>query len=124
MSKELVKPLNEVDKPWGKYVDYFRSDEVVFKKLFVLPDKRLSYQYHSQRDEFWYVTEGVGLLIKDGLSRKLLPRDYILIESYENHTIECISDEPLVIYEMQVGSPSEDDIVRIEDKYGRKDETS
>ena len=49
----------------------------------------------------------------------MVPGDYVVIEKEEEHMIECISDEVLVIYEMQIGSPSEDDIVRLQDKYGR-----
>ena len=116
--------INKIDKPWGYYVDYFRNAEVVFKKIVIKPKEKLSYQYHNDRDEFWYVTKGRGVLLKDGIEKELIPTDYVLITSYENHTVECVSEEPLVIYEMQIGSPSEEDIVRIEDKYGRINEAT
>ena len=47
------------------------------------------------------------------------PGSSILIKRGEKPTIECVDDEVRVIYEMQIGQPSEDDIVRLEDKYGR-----
>ena len=110
---------NIVNKPWGCYVDYFRNDQVVFNKIMVYPEQKLSYQFHNNRHEFWYVVSGDGMLTLKGEEIKMVPGDYVVIEKEEEHMIECVSDEVLVIYEMQVGSPSEDDITRLEDKYGR-----
>ena len=108
-----------VNKPWGYYVDYFRSDSVVFKKIAVFPNEKLSYQYHNNRDEFWYIESGSGLLTVDGDETFMRPGSSILIKRGENHMVECVSDEVLIVYEMQTGKTSEDDIVRLEDKYGR-----
>ena len=108
-----------VAKPWGCYVDYFRNSNVAFKKIMVLPGEKLSYQYHNDRDEFWYIESGNGLLTLDEDETFMRPGSYILIKMGEKHTIECGDDEVLVIYEMQTGKPSEDDIVRLEDKYDR-----
>ena len=85
----------------------------------VLPGEKLSYQYHNDRDEFWYIESGNGLLTLDEDETFMRPGSSILIKRGEKHTIECVDDEVLVIYEMQTGKPSEDDIVRLEDKYGR-----
>ena len=116
---------NRVDKPWGCYVDYFRSDNVVFKKLILLANQKLSYQYHENRSEFWYVASGTGLLTVNGKQKIVESGDYVLIEKGQKHTIECIANlrtgfnVALVIYEMQYGECDEDEIVRLEDKYGR-----
>ena len=110
---------NKVDKPWGCYIDYYRNSRVVFKKIMVLPNEKLSYQLHKKRHEFWYIVSGDGELTLQGDKIKMGPGDYVFIEKEEEHMIECVSDEVLVIYEMQIGSPSEDDIVRLEDIYGR-----
>ena len=113
------------DKPWGCYVDYFRSNNVVFKKLLILPSEKLSYQYHENRTEFWYVALGKGLLTLDDCEIDMGVGDFILIRKGEKHMIECVEDGvpvPLVIYEMQCGECSEEDIVRLEDKYGRTEE--
>jgi mannose-6-phosphate isomerase-like protein (cupin superfamily) len=109
----------KVDKPWGCYIDYFRSSQVVFKKLVVLPKQRLSYQYHNNRSEFWYVEAGQGVLTLNDDKITLEEGSFVLIKREEKHMIECVSDEALVIYEMQCGECDEDDIVRLEDKYGR-----
>ena len=88
----------------------------------VLPGQKLSYQFHNNRHEFWYVVSGDGMLTLKGEEIKMVPGDYVVIEKEEEHMIEAISDDVLVIYEMQIGSPSEDDIVRLQDKYGRVEE--
>ena len=114
-----------VDKPWGCYVDYFRSNNVVFKKLILLANQKLSYQYHENRGEFWYIVSGTGLLTINGKQKIVESGSRILIEKGQKHTIECIANlitgfnVSLVIYEMQFGECDENDIVRIEDKYGR-----
>ena len=119
---KLIKHIldkDKVGKPWGSYVDYYRNSRVVFKKIVVLPNEKLSYQFHLYRHEFWYVVSGHGELTLQGDKIKMGPGDYVFIEKEEEHMIECVSDEELIIYEMQIGRPSEDDIVRLEDKYGR-----
>ena len=112
---------NKVDKPWGYYVDYFRNESVAFKKIVVFPNEKLSYQYHNDRNEFWYIESGAGLLTVDGDETFMRPGASVLIRSGEKHTVECVGKDgtELIIYEMQIGKPSEDDIVRLEDKYGR-----
>lgn len=87
----------------------------------VLTGQKLSLQYHNSRGEFWYVVSGDGILTLKGDQIKMSPGDYAVIEKEEEHMIECVSDEILVIYEMQFGECSEEDIVRLEDKYGRVD---
>jgi len=126
-----------VEKPWGFYIDYFRNDKVVFKKLVVMPDEMLSYQYHEFRDEVWYVESGRGLFMhgsnaqredmaEDGITTSeevnIDPDTWMIISKEHRHTVKCVSKQPLVIYEMQMGRPSEDDIVRLEDIYGRTEE--
>ncbi len=117
--------INKVDKPWGWYVDYVRSNDVVFKKIIVLPNQKLSYQYHDKRDEFWYVTQGTGMLTINGEGMFIKAGEHVLIQMGSRHNVECIASlvtgniVPLVIYEMQCGECCEEDIVRLEDKYGR-----
>ena len=108
-----------VDKPWGCYVDYFRTSTVVFKKLMILNGQSISYQYHDLRDEVWHVTSGVGKITIDDRESVMMAGDSIYIKKGQKHKMECISEEPLAIFEMQMGETREDDIVRLEDKYGR-----
>ncbi len=108
-----------VAKPWGSYTDIHRSKEVVFKKIIVTPQKRISLQTHNMRDECWFVASGSGKMevgtevwfVRRGCS--------FFIKKRVKHRIENTGKEDLVIYEMQMGECSEDDIVRYEDDFGR-----
>jgi len=108
-----------IHKPWGCYTDYFRGEQVAFKRLDINTHESISYQYHELRDEVWYVVSGIGLLTIDDTISVMEPGDSVCIKRGQKHKIECTSADSLVIYEMQMGRPSEDDIVRLEDKYGR-----
>ena len=110
---------NKVNKPWGDYTDYFRTGNVVFKQLTILSGESISYQYHDLRDEVWHVTSGVGKITIDDNESVMASGDSIYIKKGQKHKMECISEEPLSIFEMQMGETREDDIVRLEDKYGR-----
>ena len=111
----------QVKKPWGYYEDYFRADEVVFKKIVVHPRQSLSYQKHGKREEFWYVFQGHGTMRLNQSYWRVRPGSYFHIKSSEAHQLinDGDEDEDIIVYEMQFGKCSEDDIIRIEDKYGR-----
>jgi len=113
-----------IAKPWGYYEDFFRNEEVVFKKIVVNPDSQLSLQIHSNRGEFWFVSSGTGFMVYNDLEKDLKPGDSIEIPRGIIHCIINNGDEILTIYEMQYGVCSEDDIVRLDDKYDRGDESS
>ena len=126
--KKTSKNKNRVDKPWGYYEDFYRGDEVVFKRIVVDPDENISYQVHKERDEFWYIAEGsAALIIKNEVADVINAeeRSYgmngFYIKRMWPHGIKNVGTKPLVIYEMQFGKPDEDDIVRLKDKYGRAD---
>lgn len=111
----------KVEKPWGYYTDYFRSEKVVFKKIVVHPRQSLSYQRHEGREEFWYIVQGHGKMRLNASYWRVKPGSYFHIKTNEAHQLinDGDEDEDIIAYEMQFGRCSEDDIVRIEDKYGR-----
>lgn len=112
---------NTVLKPWGYYVDIERGRELVFKKIVVAPSCKLSLQYHNKRSEIWYIHSGFAkVTIQDDII-KLTDGSSINIPIGYTHRVENLSkDFDLIIYEVQLGICEEDDIVRIEDDYGRK----
>jgi mannose-6-phosphate isomerase-like protein (cupin superfamily) len=126
MKEESIEYMGytlSVKKPWGGYTDYFRSDRVVFKKIVILPGEEISYQMHSKRSEFWYVIEGTGLLRWNNVNNwKVAPGFTIEIRKNDSHQLINTGDIDLVVYEMQFGECSEDDIVRMEDKYERSED--
>jgi mannose-6-phosphate isomerase len=112
-----------IAKPWGYYEDFFRSNKVVFKKIVVNPNSELSLQKHEQRGEFWYVAEGRGFIVYNDLIKHIDVGYSIEIPVGAVHCIANNTNEPLVIFEMQYGVCSEDDIIRLDDKYGRVNES-
>ena len=106
------------ERPWGKY--FVLQDEPNFKlkRIEVLPNQRLSYQYHHHRQEFWTIVEGEAVVVLDGEENFLQYGQSIFIAQGAKHRIENRSDKVLVFVEVQTGTYfSEDDIVRIEDDY-------
>jgi mannose-6-phosphate isomerase len=108
-----------VSKPWGQYTDIYRTKNVVFKRIEVSPGEEMSYQYHSKRDEFWYILEGHGLMIINDIEASAFSGDTFSIKSGVKHQVKNIGTSTLVIFEMQVGVCDENDIVRLTDKYNR-----
>jgi len=127
--KKTSKNKNRVDKPWGYYEDFYRDEDVVLKRIVVNPDENLSYQIHRERDEFWFVAQGsAAIIIKDQISDVINAKEVnhamrgFYIKQLWPHGVKNVGKEPLIIYEMQFGSPREEDILRLKDKYGREDE--
>ena len=116
----MGRSKDRVEKPWGSYTDIFRSDEVVFKNIIVSPGEEISYQQHSKRSEFWYVSQGTGRFRWNQIKNwKVGPGFTMQIRKNDAHQITNTGEEDMVIYEMQFGTCLEEDIVRIEDKYER-----
>jgi mannose-6-phosphate isomerase len=111
----------EDHRPWGFYevLSDDKADHKV-KRITVWPGKRLSLQYHRKRREHWVVVSGHGLVSVDGKQVELAESESIDIPLGAHHRIENIGEEPLVFIEVQKGEYfGEDDIVRIEDDFGR-----
>jgi mannose-6-phosphate isomerase len=109
-------------RPWGSYT--VLDDEATFKvkRIEVLPGKRLSYQRHARRSEHWFIVHGTAVVTLDGVQRELAPGDAVDIPVGTDHRIQNASDELVVFVEVQHGDYfGEDDIVRLEDDYGRTD---
>ena len=110
--------MNISKRRWGSFEVLNEQDydslKVKIKKLIILPDKNISYQYHNNRGENWYILEGDGKFIIDDKLINVKAGDKFSIEKGQKHTIKANSK--ITILEIQYGSiiPSEDDIVRIE----------
>ena len=90
------------------------------KRIEVLPGKRLSYQKHAQRAEHWMVVEGTARVTLDGNEVLVLAGQSIDIPKGSAHRVENSSSEPLIFIEVQRGTYlGEDDIVRLQDDFGR-----
>ena len=109
------------ERPWGAWELLAMGPNYKVKRLVILPGQRLSLQYHHHRSEHWVVVQGQALVVRDGEQMWLNPDDTTYIPVRGIHRIANPGTEPVVIIEVQVGQCLEDDIVRIEDDYGRAD---
>lgn len=111
----------EVHRPWGKYDSVDAGKRYQVKRITVLPGGKLSVQMHHHRAEHWVVVSGVARVTLDGVERLLAENESIYLPIGAVHALENPGKVPLEIIEVQVGSYlGEDDIVRFEDRYGRK----
>ncbi len=91
------------------------------KRIDVLPHHRLSYQTHAHRAEHWFVVTGKATCIIEGHTIVAGPGQTVDVEIGQAHRICNHEDELLQIVEIQVGRyTGEDDIVRLDDDYGRR----
>jgi mannose-1-phosphate guanylyltransferase/mannose-1-phosphate guanylyltransferase/mannose-6-phosphate isomerase len=109
-----------VHRPWGFYHSIHEGPGFQVKRLTVKPGGRLSLQKHFKRSEHWTVVEGTARVTRD--------REVFLLEAHEStyiplgaaHRLENPGERPMTLIEVQCGSYlGEDDIVRLDDVYGR-----
>jgi mannose-1-phosphate guanylyltransferase len=110
----------EVFRPWGKY-DAMDSDECFqVKRITVKPLAKLSLQMHHHRAEHWVVVKGTAKVTIDGVDSLVSENESVYIPIGAVHALENPGKIPIELIEIQTGSYlGEDDIVRIEDRYGR-----
>lgn len=110
----------EVYRPWGCYdsIDVGARDQV--KRITVKPGARLSIQLHHKRSEHWIVVKGTAKVTNGDDTFLLQENESTYIPIGQVHCLENPTDEELQIIEVQVGDYlGEDDIVRLDDRYGR-----
>lgn len=112
------------DRPWGRFDSLDTGDNHQVKRIKVKPGGQLSLQYHHHRAEHWVVVAGTARVTLDDRVMDLKPCEQIFIPQGAVHRLENVTDEPVEIIEVQYGSYlGEDDIVRLEDVYGRNADT-
>ena len=108
------------ERPWGGYVVLIDSENYKVKKLILNPKKRFSLQYHHKRSENWIVVKGKVEITLGDKKNIYSYGDIVTVPVKTKHRIENIGDETAEIIEIQTGTYfGEDDIVRIEDDFGR-----
>jgi mannose-1-phosphate guanylyltransferase len=116
--------LTEIHKtayrPWGGYSSILGGDRFQVKRLFVKPGKRLSLQKHHHRAEHWVVVRGTAEVTRDGEVIMLAENESIYLPVGCTHRLANPGRIMLELIEVQTGSYlGEDDIIRIEDEFGR-----
>ena len=111
--------IRRVEKPWGHEIIWAHTDRYAGKVLFIRRGERLSLQYHRRKDETIYVIAGeLELAIEEngGLTtRRLAPGEACHIPAGVRHRMIAATDCQVA----EASSPELDDVVRLEDVYGR-----
>jgi len=112
--------MRRVEKPWGWEIIWAETDRYVGKVLHIHAGHKLSRQYHERKDETFYVQSGeMDLEIGDGSARrtlKLKPGEAFHCAPRTIHRMIATTDVDVV----EVSTPELDDVVRLEDAYGRE----
>ncbi|MBW9221290.1 mannose-1-phosphate guanylyltransferase/mannose-6-phosphate isomerase [Methanothermococcus sp. SCGC AD-155-M21] len=109
-----------VYRPWGSYTVLEESMFYKIKRIKVLPGKKLSYQLHHHRSEHWIVVKGMAKVVVEDKEYFLRNGESTFVKSGLKHRLENPGIIPLEVIEVQIGEYlGEDDIVRIEDDWGR-----
>jgi len=107
-------------RPWGGYSSVLNGDRFQVKRLFVKPGKKLSLQKHHHRAEHWVVVTGTAEVTIDGTVTMLTENQSIYLPLGSVHRLANPGKILLELIEVQTGSYlGEDDIIRIEDEFGR-----
>ena len=111
----------EVYRPWGKYDSVDHGQRYQVKRITVKPGAKLSVQMHNHRAEHWVVVSWLARVTNGDQTFLLFENESTYIPVGVIHSLENPTEVPLEIIEIQSGTYlGEDDIVRFEDKYGRR----
>ena len=107
-------------KPWGSFINILDERYTKVKQIVIKPGQSPSYQYHHKRSEIWVIVKGTAEVRIDDVVTTHTVGDIIEIPIGARHQPINSGDEDLIFIEIQLGKYfGEDDIVRLEDKYGR-----
>jgi mannose-6-phosphate isomerase len=107
-------------RPWGRYDTLEETLTYKVKRITVLPGKRLSYQRHKRRSEYWVIVSGTARFTLDGVESDHAEGEVLIIPVGAKHRVENIGDSILIFIEVQLGDYfGEDDIERFQDDFGR-----
>jgi mannose-1-phosphate guanylyltransferase/mannose-6-phosphate isomerase len=112
--------MGRTERPWGWFETLSEEAGNKLKRIRVHPGQQLSLQKHHHRAEHWVVVLGTARVTVDGCQVDLSPGQHIDIPLGAVHRLANQTSAPVEIIEVQFGSYlGEDDIVRLQDDYGR-----
>ena len=115
--------LEKVEKPWGHELIWSKTDDYAGKILFVKAGESLSLQFHKEKDEAWYVLEGRAKLELGAPGERMLNSEVVAAGAAFHfppgtvHRLTAVDDATII----EVSTPQLEDVVRLEDRYGRTD---
>ena len=113
-------PVRRVEKPWGHELVFAHTDRYVGKVLHIEPGEALSLQFHERKDETFFVARGeIRLEVEE--DGRLIARSLVEGDSYHvtPTTRHRMTGGPAGCDLFEVSTPELEDVVRLEDRYGR-----
>lgn len=111
----------QVKPPWGEFKVLHQGKGYKVKRLLIKSGQSISLQSHEHRNETWTAVAGEGNVYRDEKVIAVKPGNTVFIPACAKHRVECTSEAPLEIIEVQMGDYlGEDDITRYKDAYGRE----
>lgn len=118
--REEARSHPRVVRPWGAWERLDAGDRFQVKRITVAPGQALSLQKHAIRAEHWVVVRGRAHVVRGDETLVLRENESTYIPAGVVHRLENRDEEPLEVVEVQTGAYlGEDDIVRVDDRYGR-----
>jgi mannose-6-phosphate isomerase-like protein (cupin superfamily) len=116
--------VKRIEKPWGHELIYASTERYAGKLLFVKAGEQLSLQFHREKDETLYVHSGrvefeIGDPGKPTDSEVVVPGRAFHLPPGTVHRIRALEDTVI----LEVSTPELEDVVRLEDRYGRADQS-
>ncbi len=105
-------------RPWGKFEQFTHNEKSTVKIITINPKQKLSLQYHNKRKEFWRFLDNSAKVTIGKKTIKVKEGDEVIIPKRTLHSVEALN-KPVRFLEIAFGNFDEDDIIRVEDKYGR-----
>jgi mannose-6-phosphate isomerase len=111
---------SRVDKPWGYEIRWAITSRYLGKIIHVIRGEALSLQYHELKDEWLLVTKGaidieIGGLDGELAKMRMRDGDSVHLPALTRHRVTAVEDADI----FEVSTPEIDDVVRLEDRYGR-----
>lgn len=117
--KVFRSKIDEDIRPWGKFRSFPYQEASSIKIITINPGQSLSLQYHNFRNEFWVILDpGLEMTLGDKVWNPQKDEE-IFIPTGIPHRVRCLGSEPARIMEIWIGKSCEEDIVRLNDEYGR-----
>ena len=105
-------------RPWGRFIVLYEDKDTWLKRLIISPGQSLSLQSHENRDEHWLSNDRVHYWTEE-FEGRLWPGEVLTVPAGTKHRLINPYEGEVHVLEWATGSPTESDIIRYEDNYGR-----
>ena len=121
----VAREPQRVEKPWGHEIWWAHTDAYAGKLLVVNAGHALSLQFHREKDETSYLLSGRLRLVQGASTEELVEQEIVAGQAWRNepgtvHSIEALEDSVV----LEASTPHLEDVVRLQDRYGRSQEAS